>query len=88
VACYACEYGPRLPLIVISAWAKSNYIDHRVTDQTSILRFIEDNWNLGRIGNGSTDTVAGTLNGLFGFAGGPHNHRLILDPQTGLTLPE
>jgi phospholipase C len=46
--------------MVISAWAKSNYIDHRITDQSSILRVIEDNWNLGRIGNGSTDAVAGT----------------------------
>jgi len=83
-----CGYGPRLPLIVISPFAKSNYIDHRVTDQSSILRFIEDNWNLGRIGNGSTDAIAGTLNGLFDFDEGAHNHRLILDPQTGLTLPE
>jgi len=83
-----CGYGPRLPLMVISPFAKSNYIDHRVTDQSSIIHFIEDNWNLGRIGNGSADAVSGTLNGLFDFDGGPRNHRLILDPQTGLALPE
>jgi phospholipase C len=41
-----CGYGPRLPLLVISPYAKVNYVDHHVTDQTSILRFIEDNWNL------------------------------------------
>ena len=45
-----CGYGPRLPLLVISPYARSNYVDHTLTDQTSILRFIEDNWSLGRIG--------------------------------------
>jgi len=39
-----CGYGPRLPLLVISPWAKHNFVDHRVTDQSSIIRFIEDNW--------------------------------------------
>ncbi len=42
-----CGYGPRLPLLVVSPWAKSNAVDHTMTDQTSILRFVEDNW-LGR----------------------------------------
>jgi phospholipase C len=39
-----CGYGTRVPLLVISPWAKSNFVDHTLTDQTSILRFIEDNW--------------------------------------------
>jgi phospholipase C len=56
-----CGYGPRLPLLVISPFAKRNYVDHSVTDQSSILRFIEDNWNLGRIGNQSFDAIAGSL---------------------------
>ena len=79
-----CGYGPRLPLLVISPWAKTNYIDHRVTDQSSILRFIEDNWGISsRIGNGSADAVAGTLDGLFDFDGRPRAGRLILDEHTG-----
>jgi phospholipase C len=78
-----CGYGPRLPLMVISAWARPNYIDHRVTDQSSAIRFIEDNWKLPRIGNGSADAVAGRLNGLFDFDSGPGAGRLILDPTTG-----
>jgi phospholipase C len=73
-------------LLVISPWAKRNYVDHAVTDQSSILRFIEDNWSLGRIGNGSTDAIAGTLNGLFDFDGRPEGQRLILDPQTGTVV--
>jgi phospholipase C len=62
-----CGYGPRFPFLVISPWAKVNYIDHRVIDQSSITRFIEDNWSVPRIGGGSTDAIAGTINGLFDF---------------------
>jgi phospholipase C len=79
-----CGYGQRLPLLVISSYAKSNYVDHAVTDQTSILRFIEDNWKLGRIGGGSFDAIAGSLAGLFEFAEGGVTRRLFLDPATGL----
>src|SRR6202012_1424670 len=51
-----CRDGPLLILMVISPWAKSNFFDHTITDQTSILRFVEDNWLGGeRIGQGSFD---------------------------------
>jgi len=76
-------YGPRLPLLVISPYARANYVDHHTTDQSSILHFIEDNWNLGRIGGGSFDAIAGSLEGMFDFDDGPVNGRLILDPDTG-----
>ncbi len=62
-----CGYGPRLPLLVISPWAKRNYVDNTVTDQSSVLRFIEDNWATGRIGDGSYDAKAGTLANMFQF---------------------
>jgi phospholipase C len=83
-----CGYGPRQPLIVISPYAKVNYVDHRVTDQSSILRFIEENWNLGRIGENSSDVKAGRLNGMFNFDDNPNNNApiLILDPATGVVL--
>ncbi len=81
-----CGYGPRQPLLVISPWVKVNYVDHSVTDQSSILRFIEDNWNLGRIGDNSTDAIAGSLLPMFDFTGGPRAPRLILDPSTGIPL--
>lgn len=77
-----CGMGPRIPLVVISPYAKHNYMDHRVTDFSSVVRFIEDNWNLGRIGNGSDDAVAGTLNGMFDFDD-RGTAPLILDPATG-----
>jgi phospholipase C len=62
-----CGHGPRLPLLVISPWAKSNFVDHTATDQSSILRFIEDNWlNSARI-PGSFDALAGSLDNMFNF---------------------
>jgi len=81
-----CGYGPRQPLLVISPFARRNYVDHRVTDQASVLRFIEDNWSLGRIGNGSADAIGGTLNGMFDFDDAGYNHKLLLDPVTGQIL--
>jgi phospholipase C len=77
-----CGYGPRQPLLVISPFARPNIVDHSVTDQSSILRFIEDNWNLGRIGNQSFDALAGTLTNLFDFTG-KKAHRLFLNDKTG-----
>jgi phospholipase C len=81
-----CGYGPRLPLLVVSPYAKSNFVDHTTTDQTSILRFIEDNWETGRIGNFSFDAKAGSLLTMFAFPPvGPVTgaNKLFLDPMTG-----
>jgi phospholipase C len=80
-----CGYGPRLPLLVVSPFARSNAVDHSTTDQTSVLRFIEDNWGTGRIGDASFDAKAGSLLGLFDFGhgGGAGSRKLLLDPATG-----
>ena len=85
-----CGYGPRLPFLVISAWAKTNFVDHSVTDQTSSLRFIEDNWGLQSIdepekpaGQGSFDRPAGSVMNMFDFDNKPNSRRLILDPLSG-----
>jgi phospholipase C len=78
-----CGYGPRLPLLVVSPFAKVNFVDHSVTDQSSILRFIEDNWKLGRLGDQSFDELAGSLGNLFDFDDWRRTPRLFLDPATG-----
>jgi phospholipase C len=77
-----CGFGPRLPLLVISPYAKKNFVDNTLTDQSSILRFIEDNWGAGRIGGGSSDETAGTLLHMFDFSH-RRDDRLILDPASG-----
>jgi phospholipase C len=77
-----CGYGPRIPLQIVSGWAKKNFVDHTLTDQSSILRFIEDNWGLGQIAN-SFDALAGPLNNMFDFSHFQGGH-LVLDPLTGV----
>ncbi len=80
-----CGYGPRLPLLVISPWARHNFVDHTITDQSSILRFVEDNWLGGtRLGAGSFDTIANPINNMFFFDRPESAEQVILDPHTGL----
>ena len=88
-----CGYGTRIPFMVISPYAKLNYIDHTVLDQSSVIRFIEDNWLGGeRIQpGGSFDTIAGSIESMFTFsATSPdvvksmaEKKKLFLDPETG-----
>ena len=82
-----CGFGPRLPLLVISPYAKRNFVDGTLTDQTSVLKFIEDNWTLGRIGGNSLDTQAGTLVNMFDFdPNDTPSPKLQLDDVTGLVV--
>ena len=86
-----CGFGPRLPLLVISPFAKENTVDHNLSDQTSIINFVEYNWRLPGI-PGSADQllasrdanagIAFDLGGLFDFKG-PRDRRLLLHPATG-----
>lgn len=84
-----CGYGPRLPLLVISPWARRNFVDHTVTDQSSIIHFIEDNWLHGqRTGPGTFDTIANSISSMFNFepnrpGGHSGNDKLFLNPATG-----
>jgi phospholipase C len=78
-----CGYGIRLPLLVLSPFARSNFVNNALTDTTSVLRFVEDNWLSGqRTGTASFDNIAGSLNGMFDF-GHPNFAPLILNPVTG-----
>lgn len=78
-----CGYGPRLPLLVISPYSRVNYVNHSITDQTSVLRFIEDNWLHGeQLGAGSYDALASSIDPMFNFAR-RRLRPLILDPVTG-----
>lgn len=77
-----CGFGPRQPLLVVSPFARRNFVDHSTTGQASILRFIEDNWDLGRLGNQSFDARDASLSNMFDF-GGRHTERLMLDPAIG-----
>ena len=78
-----CGFGPRMPMLVVSPWARSNFVDGSLCSQTSIVSFIEDNWLGGaRIPGGSADTWAGSIANMFDFS--HHSDgRLLLDPNTG-----
>jgi phospholipase C len=79
-----CGYGPRLPLMVISPYAKQNYVDNTLTDQSSITRFIEENWQTGRTSATSMANKAGTLMNMFDFAeGAPKAPKVFLNPENG-----
>jgi phospholipase C len=85
-----CGYGTRMPFLVVSPFAKRNHVDHTLTDQSSVLRFVEDNWLHGeRIQpGGSFDTIAGTLDHMFDFDDRNEGHprKVILDEATGVVV--
>ena len=79
-----CGYGPRQPFLVVSPWARQNFVDHSLTDQTSVIRFIEDNWLGGeRIGQGSFDSIANSITQMFNFRRIREDGQLFLNPNSG-----
>jgi phospholipase C len=83
-----CGPGTRLPFLVISPYAKVNFVSHARISQASVVRFIEDNWLGGeRLGGGSFDATAGSIDGLFDFPGRRPEPPLFLSEQTGQPLP-
>lgn len=77
-------YGPRIPMLVISPYAKSNYVDHTLLNQASILTFIEYNWGLDSVGKYSNDKYSGNILNMFDFNKKEKTPKLILNPKTGL----
>jgi len=55
--------GFRVPMIVVSPYSKSGYVAHAQYEFGSIVRFVEDNWGLGRLG--TTDTTSADFVGDF-----------------------
>jgi phospholipase C len=78
-----CGLGPRLPFLVISPFARSDYVDHTVLDQSSIPAFIEYNWHLPALANGAADAnpAVGPISGMFDFR--QCVAPLFLSPATG-----
>lgn len=82
-----CGPGVRIPFVVISPWAKTNYVSHVQISQASVVRFIEDNWLGGqRLGGGSFDATAGSMMDLFNFSGTANLLRTYIDPILGTVL--
>ncbi|MGA3053067.1 MAG: alkaline phosphatase family protein [Candidatus Korobacteraceae bacterium] len=49
--------GPRIPLIAVSPFAKTGYVDHTYGDHASLLKFIEKNWGLKPLSSRSRDNL-------------------------------
>jgi acid phosphatase len=49
--------GPRVPMIVVSPYAKPGFISHTYTDHASLLKFIERNWRLRPLSSRSLDNL-------------------------------
>jgi phospholipase C len=78
-----CGPGMRQPFLVISPYAKKNYVSHVFITQASIPQFIEDNWLKGqRLGGGSFDATTGSIMDMFNF-NKANGTKLILDPTFG-----
>jgi phospholipase C len=60
-----CLYGFRVPLIVISPYARPGYISHVNHDFGSILHFMEETFNLPSLGY--ADACADDLSDCFNF---------------------
>lgn len=58
--------GFRVPAVVVSPWARANYVSHTVYDHTSILRLVETKWNLPALSN--RDANANNMLDCFDFA--------------------
>jgi len=61
--------GFRVPLIVISPYAKRGFVDHTLGEFSSVVRFVEDNWGVGRLTR--RDRRARDLHEAFDFDAGP-----------------
>jgi phospholipase C len=84
-----CGYSQRLPMVVISPYARENYVTSNLTDTASVVKFIEDNWLGGEHIAGSFDKSSGSLyakGGLLDFNVKPHLTPLILNPTNGAVV--
>ncbi len=67
--------GIRVPMIVISPYAKTSYVSHTQYEFGSVVSFVEDVWALGRLG--TTDTRATSIGDVFDFTQKPRKFAVI-----------
>jgi phospholipase C len=68
-------YGFRVPSILVSPYARKGYVDHTLLDHTSILKFIEENWNIPPLAE--RDSKANNFVSAFDFSASPRPPVLI-----------
>ncbi|HYA09012.1 MAG TPA: alkaline phosphatase family protein, partial [Gaiellaceae bacterium] len=93
-----CGFGPRQPFLLVSPWAKTNAVDHNLSDLASVPNFIEYNWRLPAIAGSFDQALASVdrkehvrfdIQGLFDFGLGERDGHfdglgpVQLDPVSG-----
>jgi phospholipase C len=58
--------GTRIPAIIVSPYAKKGFVDHTQYDTTSILKLIEERWDLAPLG--TRDAAANSLTNALDFS--------------------
>jgi phospholipase C len=76
-------YGFRVPLVVISPYAKASYISHEMHDFGSILKFLEGTFNLPSLGY--ADVKADDLGDIFQYSQAPLPFTQITPPLNNAT---
>ncbi|MHB8421980.1 MAG: alkaline phosphatase family protein [Leptospirales bacterium] len=57
--------GTRVPLIVVSPFAKKGFVDHTYYDHVSLIKFIEKNWHLDPLSKRSLDNLPNPIMPVF-----------------------
>lgn len=83
-----CGPGTRTPFLLISPYARQNFVSHTRISQASVVRFVEDNWLRGqRLGGGSFDDGVESIMDMFDFDhGDDRQNKLFLDPTAGTVI--
>ncbi len=68
-------YGFRVPALLVSPYARRGFVSSETNDFTSILAFIEHNWNLEPLAD--RDAVANDMMEVFDFEAGPRPPKLL-----------
>src|SRR5690349_6084319 len=72
-------YGFRVPALLVSPYARMGHIDHTLRDHTSILKFIEENWDI--LPHAERDAQANNFTSAFDFSMTPRPAILVSDTR-------
>ena len=78
--------GLRVPLIVISPYAKQGYVSHSLGEFSSFVKFVESNWGLGNLGQRDANPTISDLMDYFDFNQTPQSPMLLSQIPYSSTL--
>ena len=82
----AYGYGLRVPVILVSPYAKKGYVDSTVLDFTSMLKFIEQNWGIAPLT--ARDANANNFLSAFDFNQAPRPAQFVSSTLASTATPK